>query len=651
MRFTPIAALTASIAAVSAFNNTFDYSPYEDTCILLNSSSIYNKTTHEGYIRSNYLISEDEYSYISARKVNSTENLIDFLDDLQMPDYNQSSFADYFQLLNQSGINIGLSFSGGGFRALLTGAGELMALDSRSKQNSTLKGLLDSSNYITGLSGGSILLSTLVFNNWTSVDSIINDNSTSIWNMTAPPISTDISFWTGLLHEVQAKKSSGYELSLVDIYGRILSRYMFEKENDDYGISTYWSDIQTSEPFINFEMPFPIIAATGGVSNNISSYASNIFEITPYEFGSFSPFVGGFIPIEILGSQLNDGLPEYENDCTYDFDNAGFLTAASANILPGYQQLVLEFLAGNETISELIYQELGTNISATYVELLLNLINDNYNDTFYALLDNPFFNSSLAFNESELTDYETLKLADGGLFTEAIPLDPMLAPSRQIDVVFAFDNSASSDEDNWPNGDSLFATEERWLESFPDDDFYKLPSSVDKFVELGLNIKPSFFGCNGSDLITDQGNPNATVEFNVMKPLLVYIPNTDVSYMSNFTGYQLSYSERDAAIQNGFDIVQNDNDEDFAQCIGCAIIRRSEERANIEISPFCSKCFSKYCFEPSNVEKYDNSTISEVVPTSIYSSSQLPSHLSSFLSTKTARSVSSSFPTTFTTTN
>lgn len=644
--FISLVALTSCVSAFdSIFNTTANatYAPYEGTCPALNASTLYNKTTHDGFIRTNSLISQDEYSYISARQVKTNDNLIQFLDGLSIPDYNETSFANYFELLNDSSINVGLALSGGGFRALFTGAGELMALDSRTTKNSSLKGLLDSSVYVSGLSGGAILLSTLAFNNWTSVESIIDDNSTSIWNTTGPPVSSEISFWLDLLDEVSPKKKAGYEISLIDLYGRILSRYMFEKDDDTYGLNTLWSDLTYMDSFIDYDMPFPMILAAGGTGSNITDYAPNLFEVNPYEFGSYSPFVGGFIPIEILGSTLNDGLPMFSNDCTFDFDNVGFLTAASANILIGFQSLLDGFLDGNATIEDIAYEELGTNISVTYVEMLMNMVNKDYNETLYALIDNPFYNSTLASNYSEVIDGETLQLVDGGFFDEVLPLDPMLVPSRQLDIVFAFDNSAQT-EDNWPDGTTLFATEERWLESFPDDEFYALPSSTEEFVELGLNKKPVFFGCNGSSLITDENNPNATVDFNVMKPLLVYVPNTNLTAMSNITNYQFSYKERNAIVNNGFELALNDEEDDFAQCVGCAIIRRSEERAGIEISPFCSKCFTKYCFESTSDEQYDNTTIVESIPTTIYSSSALPSKMSSLLSKKTTSVV---FPTSF----
>lgn len=650
-----LSALSASASAESLFNHTthkITYAPYEATCPIVDSSAIYNKSSNDGFIRSNSLISQDEYSYISARQVRATENLIDFLDNLEIPDYNETSFADYFDLLNQSSINIGLSFSGGGFRALFTGAGEMMALDSRTTQNSSLKGLLDASAYITGLSGGSILLSTLAFNNWTSVEDIIMDNTTSIWNTTGPPVTADLSFWTKLLQEVAPKKRAGYDISMVDVYGRILSRYMFEKEFDNYGLNTLFSDLQYSDAFMNYDMPFPMIVATGGSTNgtNITDFSYNVFEINPFEFGSFSPFVGGFIPIDILGSSLDNGLPVSKDRCTYEFDNVGFLTGASSNILEGFQEYLVEFLDGNKTVKELLYEEVGVNISSTYVELLLSLVNRNLNETLFALVDNPFYNSSLISNVSEVVDGSLLKLIDGGFFEEAIPLDPVLAPSRQLDIVFAFDNTAQT-EDNWPDGTSLYASEERWLSSFPDDEFYELPSSTEEFIELGLNKKPVFFGCNGTALITDQNNQNATVEFNYMKPLLVYVPNTNVTFDSNITNFQFPISERNEIVYNGFEIAQyTDEEDDFAQCVGCAIIRRSEEREGIELSPFCSQCFSKYCFDSSVVEtEFGNSTTAlhskiETVPTSIYSSSALPSAMSSLLSRRTRSTFPTAFP-------
>lgn len=638
--------LAALISAASdlVFNDTeLSYAPIEEICIAYNTSAIFNKTTNEGFIRSNYLISQDEYSYIAARQVKTNYNLIKFLDGLEIPDYNDTSFANYFDLLNQSTINIGLAFSGGGFRALFTGAGELMALDSRSSYNSSLKGLLDSAAYISGYSGGAIMVSTLAFNNWTTVEELLDYNATTIWNTTHSPVDFSLSWFQELYEEVKPKQDAGYEITAVDLFGRILSKYMFEEDDADYGIDLLWSDLRYTEAFSNYDMPFPIIAASGGGDSNASTYSDNLFEVTPYEFGSFSPLVGGFIPIEILGSTLDEGLPVNSSDCTSFFDNVGFLTACSSNILAGVDTIFQGFLSGDEIYINYISEYLGQNITVEFAKTILSIINPNFNHTLYGIVENPFYGTSLASNESDIPDYEILRLVDGG-YVEVTPFDPYLAPAREIDVVFAFDNSGDTD-DSWPSGASFFETEERWFDAYPEDNFYQLPDSVEEFVELGLNKKPSFFGCDGSYLVTDENNPNATAEYNIMKPLIIYFPNTNISTMSNVTSYQFSYDTRDNLVENGFDIVQNDEDEDFAQCVGCAIIRRSEERANISISPFCQSCFNKYCYTNDEYEAdYANAT--EIVPTTIYSSSALPSKFSSLLKRSTN---SVAFPTAFST--
>lgn len=640
-----LGSLLAASASVSALElNDVTYSPYEASCVALNSTFYENNSTHNGFVRDNFGISQEEYSWVSGRNVKTHENLIQFLDGLNMTDYSNTTFADYLGELNQSNINIGLSFSGGGFRALLTGAGELSGLDSRSLNQSVLSGLLDSTTYISGLSGGSIMLSTLVNQNWTSVDDIIYNSNSTLWNMTASPIPGSIAAFQKLISEVQPKKLNGYDISLVDIFGRIISRYMFEEEQDNYGLNALWSDIQFSEPFQNFDMPFPMILTTGGGSLNTTYYHSNVFEINPFEFGSWSPYVGGFVPLDTLGSLFNNGEAE-NNTCTYDFDNVGFLVGSSSNILAPFQSIIDDIWTGKMNISDVNLSDLGfgnistagLNISPALLRLVIQMINPDYEEITYGLLDNPFYNFTGVYNiTSDIVDEETLYMVDGGLFDEVIPMDPFLVPGREVDVVFAFDNSAQT-EDNWPNGTCLYATEERWLESYPEDSFYQLPSTIDEFVDLGLNLGPVFFGCNGSELITnEETHPDAIANFTFMKPLLIYIPNTNITVMSNVTSYSYSTEERNALVENGFELAQGDSEE-FAQCVGCAIIRRSEERLGLDPSPHCAKCFEAYCYVAPTFDDSFNVTgpvVSESRPTSIYSATSLPSSLVHWRSTK-----------------
>lgn len=52
-------------------------------------------------------------------------------------------------------VNIGLAVSGGGYRSMLTGSGFLLGMEEY--------GLLDCTNYITGISGGSWILAKLAY--------------------------------------------------------------------------------------------------------------------------------------------------------------------------------------------------------------------------------------------------------------------------------------------------------------------------------------------------------------------------------------------------------------------------------------------------------------------------------------------------------
>ena len=83
--------------------------------------------------------------------------------------------------------NIGIAVSGGGYRALMNGAGALAAFDSRTPNSTNtgqIGGLMQSATYLAGLSGGGWLVGSIFVNNFTFVQDIINTNpsvSGSLW--------------------------------------------------------------------------------------------------------------------------------------------------------------------------------------------------------------------------------------------------------------------------------------------------------------------------------------------------------------------------------------------------------------------------------------------------------------------------------------
>ena len=164
-----------------------------------------------------------------------------------------------------------------------------------------------------------------------------------------------------------------------------------------------------------------------------------------------------------------------------------------------------------------------------------------------------------------------------------------------MDVIFAVDSSADTNN-YWPNGTSLVATYQRSLNgssveggniangtSFP-----AIPDQ-NTFVNLGLNTRPTFFGCNSSNT----SSPT---------PLVVYIPNAPYSYQSNISTFDPSYntSQRNLIVENGYNVATMGNgtaNSTWPMCVGCAILQRSLERTQTAIPQVCTQCFKDFCWD------------------------------------------------------
>lgn len=124
-----------------------------------------------------------------------------------------------------------------------------------------------------------------------------------------------------IVSDLIEKGSAGYETTLTDIWGRLLSYQLLNPT--DGGISTTLSSIANSSNFSSHSVPFPVITSLGvktwlGQCNpgpNATTYES-----TPYEFGSWDSDVSAFIQTKYLGTSLRSGRPT-ENYCTTNFDN------------------------------------------------------------------------------------------------------------------------------------------------------------------------------------------------------------------------------------------------------------------------------------------------------------------------------------------
>lgn len=249
----------------------------------------------------------------------------------------------------------------------------------------------------------------------------------------------NIKYHTDLFASINSKKKAGFKTSVTDLWGHALS-YQFVNLLQG-GPALTWSDIRNFDTLTSYQMPLPIVLANGRAPNTkIIPLNSTVFEVTPFELGSWDSYLQTFTDIKWLGTKVLDG--KVQDSCTLGFDNAGFVMGTSSSLFNEYI-LTLQPLLKNPSgfISSLVNKFLNT------------LDQDNCDVAVYA--PNPFRRSALNHPAIETADY--LALVDGGQDGQGVPLNPLLQKERSVDIIFAFDNSADSNL-SWPSANSLQAT-------------------------------------------------------------------------------------------------------------------------------------------------------------------------------------------------
>lgn len=320
-------------------------------------------------------------------------------------------------------------------------------------------------------------------------------------------------------------------------------------------------------------MPLPVLVADGRNPGELFVGGNaTVFEFNPWEFGTFDPTVFGFVPLKYLGSQFDGGEIAEDGKCVNGFDNAGFVMGTSSSL---FNQFILNLNSTN--IPDVLKKQINK---------ILGSIGKDDNDI-AAYEPNPFYKFSP--DSSPFSEQHSLSVVDGGEDLQNVPLHPLIQPERSVDVIFAVDSSADT-EYSWPNGTALVATYERSQNASGISNHTAFPSIPDQntFVNLGLNNKPTFFGC-------DSHNISGSA------PLIVYLPNSPYMSFSNVSTFNLSYesTDRNKYIQNGYEVATMANgtrDKNWPACVGCAVLSRSFERTNTKVPEVCSKCFDTYCW-------------------------------------------------------
>lgn len=383
-------------------------------------------------------------------------------------------------------------------------------------------------------------------------------------------------YYSTIFDQVGDKDDAGYERSITDYWGRMLS---FQLINASYGGPGYtFSSIAEDEQFKNGQTPLPFLIAVGRQpGEQVIPVNSTVYEFNPWEMGSSDNTVQGFAPLRWVGSNFTDGKVLKDGHCVRGFDNAGFVMGTSSSL---FNQFVLYL---NEPDSGYVPDDVP-EFAVKAVSHILGAIGDDNNDI-ADWTPNPFkgWNPKNNYNVKE----DRLTLVDGGEDLQNVPYHPHIYTEREVDVVFSLDNSADT-ETSWPDGASAIATYERSMTDISEGTGFPAIPGKDTFINQGLNTRPVFFGCDASN----------TTE---RTPLIVYIPNYPYVFMSNTSTLKMSYNEsdRDAMVQNGWAVATQMNstrDEQWPVCVGCAMLSRSFARTNTGVPAACEQCFERYCW-------------------------------------------------------
>ncbi|CUM63410.1 uncharacterized protein PRCAT00000985001 [Priceomyces carsonii] len=581
------------ISLALAKSPTGGYAPGNVTC----------PSSEVNFLREANSLSVDEKNWVKERHKKTQVELKTFLKKTNLKSFDVEQFFK-----NSLLVNIGLAFSGGGYRAMLNGAGHMAALDKRTRVgNSTgLGGILQASTYVGALSGGGYMLGSLVMQGWPSVQDVVFQDANDLWNLTDTrqlvnqthlytlglSILFDkldgalehLNFWdnnkNGIKYDIQKKEAAGFETSVTDIWGRGLAHQLYAKGKDNYMASSTWSDIRNESSFKNHDMPFPLLTSLGRKpGTTVYNLNSSLFEISPFELGSFDSHVNAFTDIKYLGTKVVNGKPQ--DKCVEGFDNAGFIVGTTSSLF-------------NQFLNTLVCEDCSTLnwILKPILKRFLDTLSNEHEDI-ASYKPNPFYKSNYT-KSTNISESDTLFLMDGGLGGEVLPLSSMLVTHRNLDVLFAFEETPDT-QTNWPNGTSLVSTYEKQFTSFGSSVVFPYVPDATSFLEQNLTARPTFFGCDASNL-TDLKKDG------VIPPLVIYIANRPYEFYSNVSTYKLTFTdeEKKGMIQNGFDIatrLNNTIDHEWAACVGCAVVRREEERRGIKQTSQCQQCFKRYCWD------------------------------------------------------
>ncbi|POW03157.1 hypothetical protein PSTT_11267 [Puccinia striiformis] len=529
---------------------------------------------------------------------------------------------------------LGIAYSGGGLRAALHAAGVMQALDARTS-SSPVRGVHQLASYVSALSGGSWMVGSAAANDYPIASELVSG-----WELEKDlvlpggynPI-RNAQFLDHIHDTAKLKKDAGFNISLSDVWGRAVGYHFYRGQHrmlvskitlvDFYtnspatahGAGDLFSGLRNMKSFQEFNVPLPIVvsdhkpAQPEGSQNSISATGATwiplsapVYEVSPFEFGSYDPQLSAFIPTEFLGTSLSSGRPWIPSTLKKSLQ-----TDLKKSCVRGFDQL--SFIMGSSATVFNVVTGMPATYNAVFKKMIQRIADKALDGSITARYPNPFKGVSgpMGFDRSSSDE---LVIVDGGENGENIPINPLLTPARQVDVILAVDASGDSTSSGpngsgWPNGKGMINTYLRVHKVLPAGtaDFPPVP------LDTALLLRPEQHDLKLRDnfLSLRQGTPRVQHFLAVMprarKEMVdIHCPSQS-GYLTNTSTFKLQYSKEDA---NSFlnsvretttkPRIDNKVDNDWPTCLSCGLIDRSRNRSGIPRSSSCENCFKRYCY-------------------------------------------------------
>ncbi|KAK0384081.1 hypothetical protein NLU13_8170 [Sarocladium strictum] len=515
-------------------------------------------------------LSAAESSYITQRYGKASKALGEWLKSI---DEEFDSVIEGWHDKHSSGDHdakapvVALTSSGGGYRAMLSGAGVVKAFDGREQKKTGVSGLYQALTYEAGLSGGSWLLSSLAGNDYPTISSLQDSlweealqNSLLVTSILVSPQEHPV--YSTVEADVKAKRSAGFEPTIIDPWGRLLSYGLLHGVNG--GVRVTLSSIAQTSSFKAHQAPYPIITALGVEPGScIPQRNATQYELHPYEFGSWDDGVAAFAVSKYVGTSFSNGRPTKAKSCIANYDQISYVLGTSSNV---FAATCTPVAANNSADASLVQ-----NFAAFVAKSGPGQSEISIRETF-GLFPNPFQDRR---DSPEVSSLPTLELVDGGVGVgyQGNPIWPFLH-RPDVDVIVVNENSADTSE-NYPDGTQIVNT----YKAAKAAGLTRMPTipPVETFKAKQLNQKPTFFGCHDAGAAT-----------------IIFIPNFNYTFPSGqpTNKIQSDRNESVGMIENGVQVGNYGGKENWPLCLACGITKKS----GVELPKGCAACFEEYCF-------------------------------------------------------